>query len=113
MNKSNVSWSVLCTLALATGFAATGAQANQAMAAKYACVACHQADKNMVGPSWKQIASKYADGSKTAVQLADSIKKGGTGKWPGTGFMPPQPGLPEADAKLLSEWILGQAERKP
>jgi cytochrome c len=111
MNKWNAMLALTVPFTLA--LAATGAQASQALSAKYACVACHQAEKQTIGPSWKQIATKYADGSKTAAQLADAIKKGGTGKWPGTGFMPPQPGVPDADAKLLSEWILTQGERKP
>lgn len=80
-------------------------QASDAVAGKYACVACHAADRKLVGPSWKDVATKYADGSKPAAALATSIKAGGSGKW-GSIPMPPQPTLPEADAKALAEWIL-------
>lgn len=92
--------------------ACTGAsaQASEALAAKYACVACHQASTKVVGPSWKDIAAKYADGGATAAQLAESIKRGGSGKW-GSIPMPAQPAVPDADAQALAGWILGQGKR--
>lgn len=79
--------------------------AQDALAAKYACVACHNAERKVVGPSWKDIATKYAGGAKSAEALAQSIKKGGAGNW-GQVPMPPQPTLPDPDALALSRWIL-------
>jgi cytochrome c len=81
--------------------------ASDALASKYACVACHAAERKLVGPSWKDIATKYADGSKPAPALAASLKAGGSGKW-GTVPMPPQPTVSEADALALAVWILGK-----
>ena len=81
------------------------ALAQDALAAKYACVACHNAERKVVGPSWKEIAAKYASGGKSAEALAQSIKKGGAGNW-GPVPMPPQPTLPESEALALSRWIL-------
>ena len=80
-------------------------QAQDALATKYACVACHNAERKVVGPSWKDIAAKYANGGKSAEVLAQSIKKGGGGNW-GAIPMPPQPTLPDQDALALSRWIL-------
>lgn len=85
----------------------TAAQASEALATKSACMGCHQPDKKVVGPSWKDVAAKYADGSKTAEQLASSIRQGSSGKW-GAVPMPAQPALSDADALILSKWILGQ-----
>ena len=79
--------------------------ANEALLNKYSCVACHQAQQKIVGPSWKQISEKYKDGSKTAAQLAASIKSGGSGKW-GPMPMPPQSQVSEADLQALGAWIL-------
>ncbi|MBT2305098.1 c-type cytochrome [Variovorax paradoxus] len=91
--------------------AVTAAEASEGLAAKYACVACHQASTKVVGPPWKDIAAKYVDGSTTALQLAESIKRGGSGKW-GAIPMPPQPAVSDADARELASWILGQKEQK-
>lgn len=98
------------TLRLAIAFAMASTplitQASETLAAKYACVACHQVDRKGVGPAWNEIGARYANGSKTAVQLAESIRKGGSGKW-GPVPMPAQPAVTEADAKTLAEWALG------
>jgi len=79
------------------------AQADQALAAKNNCMACHAVDKKLVGPSYQDVARKYAGTSADA--LAASIRKGGAGKW-GPIPMPAQPQLSEADARKLATWIL-------
>lgn len=90
--------------------AATATHANEeALAKKYACAACHQTDHKLVGPAWKDVAARYADGSVTAAQLAANIKKGSSGKW-GSTAMPAQSQLPEADAQALAAWALRGAK---
>jgi cytochrome c len=79
------------------------AQADPALATKNNCMACHAVDKKLVGPSYRDVAKKYAGTSADA--LATSIKKGGAGKW-GPIPMPAQPQLSDADAKNLAAWIL-------
>jgi cytochrome c len=98
----------LIPLALVLG-APVGAHASEALAKKYACTACHQAAVKVVGPAWKDIAAKYADGSVTAVQLAATVKKGSAGKW-GAMAMPAQSQVPDADAQSLATWILQGAK---
>ena len=85
--------------------AVTAAHANEALANKYACAACHQADHKLVGPAWKEVAVKYADGSVTPAQLAVIIRKGSSGKW-GWMAMLAQSQLPQADAQALAAWVL-------
>ncbi len=68
-------------------------------------MACHAADKKLVGPSYKAVADKYA-GVKAAVDmLATKIVKGGSGAW-GPVPMPANPQVSEAEAKKLAAWIL-------
>ena len=86
---------------------ASPAMANLALAQKNACMACHAVDKKMVGPSYQDVAKKYA--GKSADELAKSIKAGGSGKW-GAVPMPAQAALSDADAKTLATWILGGAK---
>jgi cytochrome c len=95
-------------LAVAAAVVATACMANasEALAKKYACAACHQAERKVVGPAWKEVASKYGGGSVTPEQLAASIKKGSSGKW-GTMAMPPQAQVSDADLLILSTWVLG------
>lgn len=93
----------------AAAFAAAPAWASKELAQKSACVACHAVDKKLVGPSFQDIAKKYAGQKDAADQLARSIKAGGSGKW-GAVPMPPQPALSDADAKVLAVWILGGAK---
>jgi cytochrome c len=96
------------TLALAIT-AALPAWANLDMAKKNACMACHAADKKIVGPSYSDVAKKYAGQADAASNLAKSIKVGGSGKW-GPVPMPAQAALSDADASTLATWILSGAK---
>ena len=79
-------------------------QASPELAAKSKCMTCHQVDKKVLGPSFKEIAAKYK-GQKTAqAMLADGMMKGVKGKW-GKIPMPPQK-VSATDAQALSKWIL-------
>ena len=95
--------------AAASALVSAPAFASLDMAKKNACMACHAADKKLVGPSYQDVAKKYA-GQKDAVDnLVKSIKAGGSGKW-GAVPMPAQAALSEADAKTLAAWILSGAK---
>jgi cytochrome c len=85
------------------------AMANLALATKHACTACHAVDKKLVGPSYQDVAKKYASQKDAATTLAASIKAGGSGKW-GAVPMPAQPALSDADLKTLATWILAGAK---
>jgi cytochrome c len=92
---------VLATLAAA----AVPAMADQALATAKNCMACHAVDKKLVGPSYKDVANKYA-GQKDAVdRLAVKIMKGGSGVW-GPVPMPANVQVSEAEAKKLASWVL-------
>jgi len=99
-------WISLAFAATALGLSAP-VLANQALAQKNGCLACHAVDKKLVGPSYQDVAKKYA--GKSADELAKSIKAGGAGKW-GPVPMPAQAALSDADAKTLAAWIIGGAK---
>ena len=91
--------------ALAAGFTiAVPAQADEALAKKHNCLACHQIDKKSVGPAYKDIAKKYK-GQNVAAKLQEKVKKGGSGVW-GQVPMAPNAAVPDADIKKLVGWIL-------
>ena len=85
------------------------ASANQDLARKQGCLACHAATSKLVGPAYQDVASKYAGQPDAVAQLVQSIRNGGSGKW-GDMAMPPQTQLSEANAKRLATWILGGAK---
>ena len=85
----------------AVSVAATDAAA---LAAKYNCTACHAADKKLVGPSYKEVAAKYAGDAGAPAKIEQKVKNGGSGVW-GAIPMPPNNG-PDADLKALVQWIL-------
>ena len=87
--------------------AAAPAFADQALATAKNCMACHAVDKKLVGPSYKEVAAKYAS-DKTAVdKLAKKIVAGGSGVW-GAVPMPANAQVNEAESKKLAAWVLAQ-----
>ena len=81
------------------------AMADEALAKSKNCMACHAADKKLVGPAYKEVAKKYAGDAKAVDMLAAKIIKGGTGVW-GAIPMPANTQVNEADAKKLAAWVL-------
>ena len=79
--------------------------ADESLLKKNNCMACHAADKKLVGPSYKDVAIKYKGQSDAADKLAKKIRAGGSGVW-GVIPMPAHPQLSEADAQKLSKFIL-------
>ena len=71
------------------------------------CMACHRVDRNTLGPSFKNIAAKYAEDKEAEARLAKKIREGGSGVW-GAVPMPAQPQVSESESLTLSRWILQQ-----
>ena len=85
--------------------AASPALADEALAKAKNCLACHAVDKKLVGPSYKDVAAKYAKDKGSVDLLAAKIMKGGSGVW-GPVPMPANPQVNEAEAKKLATWVL-------
>lgn len=73
---------------------------------QHACTACHNIEGKLVGPSFVDIAKKYAG---KADYLAGKIKAGGVGVW-GEIPMPPQT-LPEEDTQAMAAWLAAGAAK--
>ena len=72
-----------------------------------ACSACHTLDKKLVGPSFREVAAKFAGDGEAPARLAKKIREGGSGNW-GNVPMPPHPQLSDADLGQIVGWILQQ-----
>jgi cytochrome c len=89
---------------LATAAFAVPAWADLALAQKKNCMACHTVEKKVVGPSYQDVAKKYA-GQDVSAKLATKIMKGGSGTW-GAIPMPANPQVSQAEADTLVKWVL-------
>ena len=99
---------LLAVATLATSFAVSmPAMADLALATAKNCMACHAVANKLVGPSYKEVAAKYAGQADAADKLAAKVMKGGSGVW-GVIPMPANPQVSAAEAKTLVTWILSQ-----
>jgi len=69
------------------------------------CVACHHAERRMIGPAYSLIAARYANDAAAVGTLAARIIAGGGGNW-GQMPMPAQANLSQEEAEALATWIL-------
>lgn len=93
------------TLGALAVLASTSAMANEDLAKKKNCLACHTVDKKVVGPAYKEVAAKYKGDKTAADKLTAKVLKGGSGVW-GAVAMPANTQVNEAEAKQLVTWIL-------
>ena len=83
----------------------TPALADMALATAKNCMACHAVDKKLVGPSYKDIAAKYAGQADAVEKLSGKVVKGGSGVW-GPVPMPANAQVSADEAKKLITWIM-------
>jgi len=76
------------------------------IAKSHGCFACHNVDRKVVGPAFKDVAAKYKGDASAADRLAKKILTGGSGNW-GSVPMPPNTTVSPADAAALARWVLG------
>jgi cytochrome c len=89
----------------AAALLASPAWGDENLAKNKNCMACHALDKKLVGPSYKEVAAKYAGATGAVEKLAVKIQKGGTGAW-GAIPMPANPQVSDAEAKTLAAWVM-------
>ena len=96
---------ILSAAALAFA-AALPAQASEDLAKKHLCTTCHVVKgTKTIGPTYAEVAKKYAGQKDAEVKIAEKVKKGGQGVW-GQIPMPPNAAVPDADIKALVKWVL-------
>jgi len=81
-------------------------QKGLALVAGSDCLTCHKVEEKITGPSYRDVANKYAGTSDTVVTyLANKIIKGGVGVW-GQTPMTAHASLSQADAEAMVKYIL-------
>jgi len=94
--------------------AVTSSAPNQAdslaLARKSGCLACHAVDKKVVGPSWTDVAKRYAGNADAKTILTEKVKKGGRGNWTdvvGNAMMPPySPRVSDDNIEKLVDFVI-------
>ncbi|MNZ79727.1 Cytochrome c-551 precursor [compost metagenome] len=71
------------------------------------CLSCHAINHKVVGPAYREVATKYANDPQALAKIMSSIQKGGTGKW-GNITMPPFAQLSPDDLQTLATFVLSQ-----
>jgi cytochrome c len=82
------------------------AVADQALAQKSGCLACHSVDKKVLGPAFKDIAAKYKGDKSAEGKLVDKVKKGGSGVWGPIPMPGNSPQVKDGDIQTIVKWIL-------
>lgn len=100
--KSRLLAGVLGTLAITVTLPAN---ANPDLAKSKNCMACHAVDKKLIGPSYKDVAAKYASDKDAVAKLSKKVREGGVGAW-GQIPMPANPQVSADEAATLVKWVL-------
>lgn len=86
---------------------ASTATASEAIVKKARCVACHAADKKLVGPAYKDVAARYRGDAGAPARLAAKVRAGGSGNWGDIPMLPhPSDKISDADLAAAIDWIL-------
>jgi cytochrome c len=97
--------SLIPLLATATLLVTGQAAASPELAKAKNCTACHAVDKKLIGPSYKDVATKYANDKDAVGKLTKKVRDGGVGVW-GQIPMPANPQVTADEATTLVKWIL-------
>jgi cytochrome c len=104
VNVSRLS-SLLAAIVFAT--IGTNASAQMDLAKAKNCTACHAVDKKLIGPSFKDVAAKYANDKDAVAKLSKKVREGGVGVW-GQVPMPANPQVSADEATTLVKWVMSQ-----
>lgn len=77
-----------------------------ALAKKSGCLACHSVDRKLVGPAWKDVATRYKEKSDARSKLIEKVSKGGKGNWTEiTGGVPMPPYYPRVTKENIERLV--------
>ena len=107
----------IAALSVAAALALMSAGANAAIDDKKAteimnkagCSACHNVDKKVVGPSYKDVAKKRKSEKGAAASIAKKVREGGSGAYGQIPMPPTSAGqINDGDLKALVDWVLAR-----
>jgi cytochrome c len=75
------------------------------LATSSGCMACHQVENKVIGPAYKEVATKYKGDAAALDMLVAKVKSGGVGTW-GQIPMPPNPQVSDENIRAIVTWVL-------
>lgn len=84
------------------------ASANEVLAQKSGCLACHAVDHKILGPAYKDVAAKYRGQADAETKLIAKVKAGGSGSWGPIPMPANSPHVKDEDIRTLVKWVLAQ-----
>ncbi|MEQ9378509.1 MAG: PQQ-dependent sugar dehydrogenase [Imperialibacter sp.] len=82
------------------------------MIANSDCMSCHSVDQKSIGPTYIEIAKRYADDPSSRDMLAGKIIEGGNGNW-GHSLMAAHPQLTLDETRVMVDYILSLVKESP
>ena len=83
------------------------AMASPQIAKANKCFECHSLDKRIIGPTIREIATKYQGQAGAESRLVEKVRKGSVGVW-GTTPMQAYPDMPQKDIEAVVRWMLNR-----
>ena len=99
----------LLSVLLFSAQVANAADPAEKLAQKSGCLMCHGIQNAIIGPAYKDIATKYKGDASAEVKLVAKVKTGGGGVWGKMAMPPNSPQVKDEDIKTIVKWILTQA----
>jgi cytochrome c len=88
--------------------------ANEALARKSGCLECHNVDRKVIGPPYRDVGARYKGIPEARAALIEKVKKGGKGHWTeitaGVPMPPHGARLSDADIEKLVDWVLSLSQ---
>ena len=88
----------------------TVASRGELLAQENGCMACHQVESSLVGPSYRDVAVRYLNSDDAVRYITEKTLEGGVGVW-GEVPMAPHTHIAEKDARTIASFILSLAYR--
>ena len=106
-NKVSVQWSYTAVPTSGGQIANVHAIASgKQLVIENGCVACHATDTRSLGPSYAEVAQRYARDPNAVDRLAETIIQGGSGQWNMNRQMPAHPFIEKDAAETMVNYIL-------
>lgn len=85
---------------------ANAADPAETLAQKSGCLNCHSVQAAVIGPAYKDVATKYKGDKAAEARLVEKVKAGGSGAWGPMAMPANSPQVKDDDIKTLVKWIL-------
>jgi cytochrome c len=101
-------YSLLAVLVMSTASLPVSAAGDEEMielAWKRGCFNCHDVDRTVRGPAWRDVAERYRGDTSAEDALFVKVRDGSSGNW-GDDRMSANRRVPEEDIRALLSWLL-------